>query len=196
MIAGSTKDTVMVQAPSPTMTLEGFLSLPETKPASEFIHNRVVQKPMPQGEHSILQVGLCKAIDSAAEPERTAKAFSELRCVFGGAAIVPDVSVFRWSRIPRTASGRIANRFEIQPDWAIEILSPDQAQTRPLENLLHCAEHGTELGWLLDPEAETVLTVSENARVKLYRGDSVLPVLSGLTLVLTAEEVFNWLSIA
>jgi len=27
-------------------------------------------------------------------------------------------------------SGRVANRFEIHPDWAIEILSPDQSQTK------------------------------------------------------------------
>ena len=38
-----------------TLTLEEFLSLPETKPASEFINGQVIQKPMPQGEHSRLQ---------------------------------------------------------------------------------------------------------------------------------------------
>ncbi len=151
----------MVQAPP--LTLNAFLQLAETQPAQEYINHRVGQKPMPQGTHSLFQVALCKAIDSAAEPQRIAKAFSELRCVFGGAAIVPDVSVFRWQRIPRQPSGRIANRFESYPDWAIEILSPDQSQTRPLEKLLHCVEHGTELGWLLDPEAESILTLSSES---------------------------------
>ena len=136
----------MVHSSVQTLSLDKFLELPETKPASEFFNHQVVQKPMPQGEHSLLQVALCKVIDQKGEPQRIAKAFSELRCVFGGAAIVPDVSVFRWQRIPRKASGRIANRFETYPDWVIEILSPEQAQTRPLEKLLHCIEHGTELG--------------------------------------------------
>jgi len=30
------------------LTLEEFLTLPETKPASEFINGEIVQKPMPQ----------------------------------------------------------------------------------------------------------------------------------------------------
>ncbi len=181
----------MVQAPP--LTLNSFLQLAETQPAQEYINHRISSKPMPQGEHSLLQVALCKAIDSAAEPGRVAKAFSELRCVFGGAAIVPDVSIFRWQRIPREPTGRIANRFERAPDWAIEILSPDQAQTRPLEKLLHCATHGTELGWLLDPEADSILTLSAQSRLRLYRGSEPLPVLSGVALALSANDIFDWL---
>jgi Uma2 family endonuclease len=37
-----------------SLTLEEFLQLPETEPASEFIHGQISQKPMPQGEHSLL----------------------------------------------------------------------------------------------------------------------------------------------
>ena len=183
----------MVQASAPLLTLDAFLQLPETQPASEYFNYQAIQKPMPQGEHSLIQVALCKAVDQVAEPQRIAKAFSELRCVFGGAAIVPDVSVFRWERIPRTPSGRVANRFEVHPDWAIEILSPDQAQTRPLEKLLHCAEHGTEIGWLIDPEAESILTLSAESQIKLFRGSQVLPALTGVDLALSADDVFDWL---
>ncbi|MEO0377495.1 MAG: Uma2 family endonuclease [Cyanobacteria bacterium P01_A01_bin.17] len=183
----------MVQASAPPLTLATFLQQPETQPASEYINHQVIQKPMPQGEHSLLQVGLCKAIDQVAEPQRIAKAFSELRCVFGGAAIVPDVSVFLWGRMPRSPSGRIANRFEVYPDWAIEILSPDQAQTRPLEKLLHCADHGTKLGWLIDPEAESILTLSAESQIKLFRGTQGLPVLADIDLKLSADDVFGWL---
>ena len=185
----------MVQTPTQPLTLDAFLQLPETKPASEFFNGRVTQKPMPQGEHSTLQVELCKAIDRVAEPQRIAKAFSELRCVFGEAAIVPDVSVFRWQRIPRTASGRVANRFELHPDWAIEILSPEQSQTKVLANLLHCVEHGTELGWLLDPENESVLAIFPESRVKLYQGTDTLPMLNDINLVVSATDVFNWLAL-
>lgn len=194
----------MVQTPTQPLTLDAFLQLPETKPASEFFNGQVTQKPMPQGEHSTLQVELCKVIDRVAEPQRIAKAFSELRCVYpagsrnsvyGGAAIVPDVSVFRWQRIPRTASGRVANRFELHPDWAIEILSPEQSQTKVLANLLHCIEHGTELGWLLDPENESVLAIFPESRVKLYQGTETLPMLNGIDLDVSATEVFNWLAL-
>lgn len=85
------------------------------------------------------------------------------------------------------------NRFKIYPDWAIEILSPDQSQTKVLGNLLHCSEHGTKLGWLLDPEEETVLLVLPEQRVRLLKGTAQLPVLSSITLDLTVEQVFSWL---
>lgn len=185
----------MVQTSVQPLTLDAFLELPETKPASEFINHQTTQKPMPQGEHSTLQSELVNAINAIGKPVRFAYAFPELRCVFGGAAIVPDVTVFRWQRIPRTSSGRIANRFETCPDWAIEILSPEQAQTKPLEKLLHCIDHGTELGWLLDPAADSILTISSESRIKLYRHKDPLPMLSGLELMLSASDIFSWLSL-
>lgn len=185
----------MVQVPVQPLTLDSFLELPETQPASEFMGGVRSQKPMPQGEHRLLQVALCKTIDDVAEPQRLANAFSELRCIFGGATIVPDVSVFRWQRIPRKPSGRVANRFEIYPDWAIEILSPEQAQTKPLEKWLHCLDHGTELGWLLDPDADSVIMISADSRINLYRGKEILPVLRELELVLSAQTIFSCLSL-
>ncbi|NJR39510.1 MAG: Uma2 family endonuclease [Leptolyngbyaceae cyanobacterium CSU_1_4] len=185
----------MVQTPTQLLTLEAFLQLPETKPASEFINGQVTQKPMPQGEHSVLQGELVSGVNAVAKTAKVAHAFPELRCVFGGAAIVPDVSVFRWHRIPRTSAGRVANRFEIPPNWAIEILSPDQSQTQVLAKLLHCMEQGTELGWLLDPENETVLTIFPEMRVKLYQGTEPLLVLQNIDLTLLAAEIFSWLAL-
>ena len=176
-----------------TITLAEFLAQPETKPASEFVNGKIIQKPMPQGEHSRLQSKLCAVINQVTEALKIAYAFPELRCTFGGRSIIPDVAVFRWSRIPLTPSGRIDNRFLLHPDWAIEILSPDQSQTKVLDNLLHCSEHGTEMGWLLDPGEESVLVVLPEQRVRLLRGDSTLPVLSDIELVLTVAQVFSWL---
>ncbi|MCY7331707.1 MAG: Uma2 family endonuclease [Pseudanabaena sp. CAN_BIN31] len=177
------------------ITIDQFLQLPETKPASEFIHGQITQKQMPQGEHSLLQGTLCQTINQIAQPEQFALAFPELRCVFGGLAIVPDIAVFRWERIPRLPSGRIANRFEIHPDWAIEILSPDQRYKKVLAKLLHCAEYGTELGWLLDAEDESILVVDSDRRVREFTNSDRLPVLTGIDLDLTVAQVFSWLSL-
>jgi Uma2 family endonuclease len=45
----------MVKTPNQALTLLEFLELPETKPASEYIDGAIIQKPVPQGKHSILQ---------------------------------------------------------------------------------------------------------------------------------------------
>ena len=177
------------------LTLEEFIKLPETQPASEFINGEIIQKPMPQGEHSRLQAKLCTVINQIAEASKIAYAFPELRCTFGGDSVIPDIAVFRWERIPIQSSGRIANRFEIHPDWAIEILSPGQSQTKVLKKLLHCSRHGTELGWLLDSEEESILAVFPGQRVELFSGAAFLPILDGLELELTVEQIFSWLNL-
>ncbi|AFY33477.1 Uma2 family endonuclease [Calothrix sp. PCC 7507] len=185
----------MAIASQPQLSLDDFLKLPETEPASDFVNGEIIQKPMPQAEHSRLQMKLGNVINNVTESPKIAYAFSELRCTFGGASIVPDLAVFRWERIIKTASGRLANRFEIHPDWAIEILSPDQKLKKVLSKLLHCSRNGSELGWLLNPEDESVLAVFSGQRVELYEGADKLPVIEGIELELTAEQVFGWLSL-
>ncbi|HEY9821397.1 MAG TPA: Uma2 family endonuclease, partial [Candidatus Sericytochromatia bacterium] len=128
----------MVKAPTQTLTLSEFLKLPETKPASEYINGQIIQKPLPQGKHSKLQGKLVTAINEVVEVQRIALAFPELRCTFGGRSIVPDVAVFAWERIPLDQNGDVANVFQAAPDWTIEILSPDQSQTKVTGNILHC----------------------------------------------------------
>lgn len=129
----------MVQMPAKSPSLEAFLQLPEIKPASEYIDGQIIQKPLPQGKHSIVQGETVNAINAVVKPQKVARAFPELRCtypagsrnsVYGGRSTVPDVSVFLWNRIPRDGDGTVANVFQLAPDWTIEILSPDQRQTK------------------------------------------------------------------
>ena len=69
----------MVQTSSKSLTLEEFLKLPETKPASEYINGETIQKPMPKTRHSRLQGKLTSTINGDVEDRRVAYAFSELR---------------------------------------------------------------------------------------------------------------------
>ena len=116
----------MVQAPKKAIALEDFLCLPETKPASEYIDGQIIQKTMPKGKHSTLQIEFATVINTATKPKRIARAFPELRCTFDGSSIVPDIAVFMWERIPTDENGELANVFPLAPDWTIEILSPNQ----------------------------------------------------------------------
>ena len=77
------------------LTLDEFLKLPETKPASEYINGKIIQKPMPKGRHSRLQGKLCAVVNEVTENQKIAYAFPELRCSFGERSIVPDVAVFQ-----------------------------------------------------------------------------------------------------
>jgi Uma2 family endonuclease len=185
----------MVQIPAKLLTLEEFLKLPETEPASEYIDGRIIQKPMPQGEHSVIQTELAPAINFVVKSKQIALAFSELRCTFGGRSIVPDISVFLWGRIPRKENGGVANIFSIAPDWTIEILSPDQSQTKVTKNILHCLKHGTQMGWLIDPEEQSVFVYPPDQSATFYDEPGTrLPVPEfAKDFNLTVEGLFGWL---
>ncbi|MEG3437319.1 Uma2 family endonuclease [Pannus brasiliensis CCIBt3594] len=185
----------MVQAIPKPLTLEEFLQLPETEPASEFIDGQIIQKPMPQGKHSTIQGDLVPAINTVLKPQRVARAYPELRCTFGNRSIVPDVSVFRWERIPRDENGKVLNVFSIAPDWIVEIISPDQNQTKVVRNILYSLEHGTKMGWLIDLEEELVFVYSGNRTIGLLEEKSDrLPVPDfAEAFSLTVGQLFGWL---
>jgi Uma2 family endonuclease len=195
----------MVQTPSKTLTLEEFLQLPETKPASEYLGGQIIQKPMPQGKHSAIQTELAPTINGVVKPQKIALAFAELRCtypagsrssVYGGRSIVPDISVFTWNRLARDEKGEIANSFLFAPDWTIEILSPDQSQTKVTKNILHCLEHETQMGWLIDPDEQTVFIYRPKQQIQVFdqlNQPLLVPAFAG-ELQLTVGELFSWLS--
>lgn len=103
---------LMVQTSTKVLTLEEFLALPETKPASEYVDGHILPKPMLQGQHSRIQQKLSSAINSAinaaTEDPQQALALTELRCTFGNRSIVPDIAVFQWERLPVNDDGTLA----------------------------------------------------------------------------------------
>ncbi|MBE9030127.1 Uma2 family endonuclease [filamentous cyanobacterium LEGE 11480] len=185
----------MVQTPTRSLALEEFLKLPETKPASEFVDGQIIQKPMPQGKHSTIQSDLVPAVNTVLKPHKIGRAYTDLRCTFGGRSPVPDVSVFTWSRIPRDSDGTVMNVFPIAPDWTIEILSPDQSQTKVVRNILHCLEHDTQMGWLIDPEEETIFVYFADRTIAVFdEPNQSLPVPDfAIGLELTIGQIFGWL---
>ncbi|MCC5639560.1 Uma2 family endonuclease [Nostoc sp. CHAB 5844] len=187
----------MIKTPTRRISLEEFLQLPETKPASEYIDGEIFQKPMPQGKHSRLQGELTTTINNVVEPQKIALAFPELRCTFGGRSTVPDVAVFAWERIPVDEKGNIANVFNTYSDWTIEILSPEQSTTKVTKNILHCLNHGTSLGWLIDPEEYCVLVYPPHQQlIYLENEQDILPIPDLVSdLHLTLGQLFAWLKI-
>ena len=177
---------------SSSLSLEEFLKLPETKPASVYIDGQIYQKPMPQGEHSTLQSFLVTGINEIAKPQKLAYAFPELRCTFARKSIVPDIAVFEWQRIPLLPNGRIANQFEIPTDWTIEIFSPKQSPNRVIRNITFAIQNGTKLCWFLDPDDESIMTFKPNQLPEVKQGKDILPVLDVLKdWNLSVEDVFS-----
>ena len=178
------------------LTLEEFLKLPETKPASEYIDGVVFQKPMPQGKHSTLQIELASAINNqGGKAKKLAYAFTELRCTFANRSIIPDIAVFEWQRIPLDEKNQVVDRFEIPPDWIIEILSPEQSTNKVIRKIVFCLKHGTKLGYLIDTDDQSITVFQPNQLPDVKEKQDVLPVLDALPYwQITVEDIFNYLS--
>jgi Uma2 family endonuclease len=186
--------TIATQPRIKTLSLDEFLEIPETKPASEYISGQIYQKLRQQGKQSTLQSEIVTLINQIAKSKKIAYAFPELRCTFAGRSLVPDISVFEWERIPLDADGEIQNKIEIAPDWMIEILSPDQSSILVIDKINFALKHGTKLGWLIAPNERTVLTF-QGDRFNSHKEDDVLPALDVFrNWELSAADFFDLLT--
>jgi Uma2 family endonuclease len=173
------------------ISLTEFLILPHINesPSWEYINGNIIQKPMGGGKHSALQKYLLGAVD---QTDSGYEAFPELRCTFGDRSIVPDVAVLANHQIPMDETGEIASTgIEFAPDWVIEVLSPNQSQTKVTGNILYCMKNGCRLGWLIDPKERSVLVYQCDRLPDLLTGNDVLPVLPEIPLGLTVEQLFS-----
>lgn len=78
----------------------------------------------------------------------------------------------------------------------IEICSPDQSFNKVIKNILYCLDHGTRLGWLIDPEDRSVLVLLPNQKPSLKEGKEILPTLENINLDLEVDRIFDWLNMA
>ncbi len=153
------------------LTLEAFLKLPEEKPALELVDGVVQQKVAPQWQHALLQPDLAAVINRYARPRKLAAALTEIREAFGRDSLVPDVGVYRWKRLPRTADGRQVNAAPAPPDVAIEIRSPGQSVGDLIEKCRRYPIHGAHLTLVIDPETESVIRVAASQAPVTLRGN-------------------------
>jgi Uma2 family endonuclease len=188
-------EVIMVQTPVKLLTLEAFLKLPETKPASEYIAGNIIQKPMPKARHSRLQGKAIATINAVTEAPQLAYAFPELRCTFGGRSVVPDVVVLRWENIQFNGDGEPLDDILIAPDWTIEILSPGKSSNKVIGNILHCLKYGGQLGWLVDLDDRSTLVFQPQQSPEICYGTDHLKVLDGIELELTVENLLSWLKL-
>lgn len=173
------------------LTLDEFLRLPETKPASEYSLGEVLQKPMPTFAHSTLQGYLYTLILRLLERSTGGRVQIEWRCIFGAdrerRAFVPDVVYVAAERVPR-GDMRRHPVLHVPPDLIIEVLSPEQPARQFADKLQFYLRHGVRLVWVVDPEDETVTVYTPDADSRLLRrvdtldGGAVLP---GFALSLT-----------
>lgn len=165
-----------------TLTLEQFLGLEETKPASEYACGEVYQKPMPDIPHSAIQFFFGAVLYPFLAQTGLGRGFTELRCIFGPPGrertYVPDLVVVSRQHLPLPQDRR---HLYAPPDLAVEVLSPDQHWAQFLDKVQFYLLHGVRLIWVIDPATSTVTVQAPGEDARILRpgdeldGGDVLP---------------------
>lgn len=104
------------------------------------------------------------------------------------------MSMAGWSWL--NGDGTVADAFAIAPDWTIEILSPDQGQTKVVKNIMHCLKYGAQMGWLIDPDEQTVFVYQPRKEVEIFDegNQQLLMPTFAAGFKLSVGELFDWLA--
>jgi Uma2 family endonuclease len=178
-----------------TLTIDEFLALPETEPPSEFVRGEVIQKVAPSPKHAFIVAKIVSRLERYLADGSEAVVFSEARHVHreDERVFLPDINVTLSSRLPR-GSEAWRRAFELTPDFAIEVLSPDDRPGRVLDRIAFFLDAGVRLIWFVDPDDESLIAHSAGEPPHAYHVPDVVPaapILPGF--VLDLGELFGQL---
>ena len=179
------------------LSLEEFLALPETEPASEYACGEVFQKPMPTNAHGILQLYIGMLLFQFLATTRLGRVRTEWRCIFGPPGrerpYIPDVVYVSFERLP-PVNAIEQDYLLTAPDLAVEILSPSESAERFAAKLRFYLLHGVRLVWVVDPLRETITVYTpDDADERVLRagdaldGGEVLPGFSASVTEIMAQ---------
>ncbi len=176
----------MATPTKPRVSLEQFLAMEETKPYREYMDGEVVEKAMPSTSHSTLVIELIIELGNHLRLHPIGRLATELRHLDADAewVFLPDISVILRSRLaipPADLRGAV----EVMPDFAIEVLSPDDRPGRTAQRIAYYMRAGVTLLWVIDPEDESVTVWERGAEPRAAHAPDILEataVLPGFTV--------------
>ena len=166
--------------------------LPETKPETEWVRGRALQKVSPTYDHAILQRLLSSALGDWADAGGHGRVGPEwgFRVAPPGAVarpLVPDVGYLSYAVLPQDVDRDLLQVPLAAPTVAIEILSPDDRMPDVADKITTYLAAGTSAVVVVDPRTRTVAVHDEAGTRTLHTGDALThPALPGFSLDLAA----------
>jgi len=152
--------------------------LPETKPETEWVRGRALQKVSPTYDHSALQTEIAIALRTWAQRGAYGRVATEwrFRVAPPGAMVrplVPDVSFLSYDVLPADADRDAVQVPLGAPTVAFEILSPDDRSADVEHKVATYLAAGTAAVVIVDPRHET-FTVRDARGARTLRVGDVL----------------------
>lgn len=130
----------------------------------ELVRGEVELMPPPKGRHGIV----CGNVALLVGHHVKQKKLGWVTCNDAGVVLErdpdtvrgPDVAFWAISRQPEIPD----DYFEIPPDLAVEVLSPDDRRARVRDKIREYLSNGVKVVWLVDPEARSVTVYAGSMR--------------------------------
>ena len=163
-------------------SLDEYFALGADKPYLEFIDGEVIQKPLVGKRHSRMVAELIIELGTYLRQTGEASVDTELRHLRreDDWVFLPDISITLRTH-PQPVPAETLDPVEVMPDFAIEVLSPDDQPGRVTQRIAHYMRAGIPLLWVIDPEGERVTVwrpgeaPSDLAAPAIVTGAPVLP---------------------
>lgn len=149
--------------------------LPETKPETEWVRGRAVQKMSPKRRHARLQGALYKALDPWAQDRGEINTEWRFRLQPPGEIrrpLVPDLAYMSYERL-RGLTGEDLEAPPIAPEVAIEILSPGDSKADLEEKIRVYLATGALLIMVVDAERRRVLLCDPGGPRAISDGETI-----------------------
>jgi Uma2 family endonuclease len=152
--------------------------LPETKPETEWVRGRALQKVSPTYDHGKLQSLLTTELTAWADRGARGRVATEWRFRIAppGAIVrplIPDVAFLSYEALPADAERSSYQTPLVPPTVAVEILSPDDRPADIEDKISTYLAAGSVAVIVVDPRHESI-AVYDRAGMRVLRGDEVL----------------------
>jgi Uma2 family endonuclease len=161
--------------------------LPDTKPAQEWVNNRVLHKVTPRRRHALAQGEFMAALRTWSRERRNGMAGTEWHFQVRppgeiSRTLVPDVAYLSYDRMPKVEM-EVTEIPRVSPDAVVEVKSPEDTRRDIDEKIRVYLAAGTAVVFLVDPETKVVTIIDAHSRRTLDETDTIRhPALPGFGL--------------
>src|SRR4029077_14386079 len=153
------------------------ISLPDAKPALEWVNDRVLQKVTPRRRHALAQARFAAALDAWCLRRSSGMAGTEWHFLVQppgeiSRTLVPDVAYLSYTRLSKRDM-EATDIPRVAPDVVVEVRSPEDLQRDIDEKTRVYLSAGTSVVFLVDPLEKTVAAFEAASRVTTFgEGDT------------------------
>ncbi len=144
----------------------------DTEKDYEIVNGVAEEKEMPGGRHGIVAMRLAVKLGAHVLINQLGEASTEANFKIGRNERIPDLSFVAADRIP--AEGVPEGIWQIPPDLAVEIISPNDLHEKVSGKVLEYLEAGVKQVWIVSPEIRTVTIFRSTEQVQVFAKNSVL----------------------